>query len=189
MKKLMIGLLVGGLAVPVIVLAYFALGLAPAATSAPPMPFEKTLARMALHARIESEMPKQPPTATPTDAQLSDGVDVYRHNCAVCHGVPAGKKTAIAAGMYPPVPQLFEHGVDDDEPGETYWKVKNGIRLTGMPGYEKSLTDAQLWDVTYVLARKLDALPAPVQAALRDENPPPVASDTAGAHSPGDPRP
>ena len=28
-------------------------------------------------------------------------------------------------------------GVSDDPPGETYWKVFNGIRLTGMPSYKR----------------------------------------------------
>jgi hypothetical protein len=37
-------------------------------------------------------------------------------------------------GMYPQPPELFKgKGVTDDPAGETYWKVANGIRLTGMP--------------------------------------------------------
>jgi len=34
-------------------------------------------------------------------------------------------------------------GVSDDPPGETYWKVANGIRLTGMPAFKDTLTDTR----------------------------------------------
>lgn len=40
----------------------------------------------------------------------------------------------------------------DDEPGETYWKVANGIRLTGMPGFKQSLSETQMWQVSLLLA-------------------------------------
>ena len=39
-------------------------------------------------------------------------------------------------------------GVSDDEPGETYWKVANGIRLSGMPAYTHILTETQMWQVS-----------------------------------------
>ncbi|HKI68900.1 MAG TPA: hypothetical protein VKA67_04880, partial [Verrucomicrobiae bacterium] len=57
--RLVVGLIAGViLTVLVMVIgaySYFAGGFAPVATSAAPMPFEKTLARMALHARIKKE--------------------------------------------------------------------------------------------------------------------------------------
>jgi hypothetical protein len=52
--------------------------------------------------------------------------------------------------------------------GETYWKVKNGIRLTGMPGYGASLSDSELWQVSLLLLHA-DKLPDSVQAALRHD--------------------
>jgi mono/diheme cytochrome c family protein len=56
--------------------------------------------------------------------------------------------------------------VTDDRIGETYWKAKNGIRLTGMPGYGDTLTDSQLWQVSLLLLHAHE-LPASVQLALR----------------------
>jgi thiosulfate dehydrogenase len=55
--------------------------------------------------------------------------------------------------------------VTDDAPGETYWKVANGIRLTGMPGFTNTLKSDQLWQVTLLLAHA-DSLPASVTNAL-----------------------
>jgi mono/diheme cytochrome c family protein len=68
--------------------------------------------------------------------------------------------------MFPKPPQFLQgHGVTDDPVGETYWKAKNGIRLTGMPGYGSSLSDQQLWQVSLLLAHA-DKLPASIQTAL-----------------------
>jgi mono/diheme cytochrome c family protein len=55
--------------------------------------------------------------------------------------------------------------VTDDEPGETYWKVANGIRLTGMPSYDKHLSTDQMWQVSLLLANA-DKLPGSVMAIL-----------------------
>ena len=73
--------------------------------------------------------------------------------------------------MFPHAPQLFTHGgVTDDPAGETYWKVDNGIRLSGMPSFRAALTDDQMWQVTALLNRA-DKLPPEALAAL---NPVPV---------------
>jgi len=163
-----IGLILGIALVPVGVYFYFAQGYAPVATSAPPMPFEKMLAHKALDARIQREMPKTIPIE-PTETNLLAGVTIYKEECAVCHGLPGAKKTDIAAGMFPRPPQLFHgKGVTDDEPGETYWKAANGIRLTGMPGFRSTLKEDQLWQVSLLLAHA-EALPDSVKNALTNQ--------------------
>jgi mono/diheme cytochrome c family protein len=53
---------------------------------------------------------------------------------------------------------LHGKGVTDDPAGETYWKVANGIRLTGMPGFSGSLTEEQMWQVAELMANA-DKLP------------------------------
>jgi thiosulfate dehydrogenase len=55
--------------------------------------------------------------------------------------------------------------VTDDPPGETYWKVAGGIRMTGMPGFDKSLSTTQMWQVSLLLANA-DKLPQPVKDSL-----------------------
>jgi mono/diheme cytochrome c family protein len=162
------GLVVGLLMAPAGAYVYFAAGFAPVATAAAPMPFEKMLARTALHARMSKEIPKTV-TLEPSEANLLAGAEIYKEQCAVCHGLPGAAKTAIAAGMFPKPPQLFKgKGVTDDDPGETYWKVANGIRLTGMPGYRDSLKDDQLWQVSLFLARA-DKLPDAARKVVTPE--------------------
>jgi mono/diheme cytochrome c family protein len=161
MSKFLIGLVVGLIAVPACVFLYFATGSAPVATSAAPMPLEKLMAGMALHARMDKEMPKSVPIAADEGA-FTAGAQVYKDHCAVCHGLPGQAQTAIAKGMYPKPPKLLEGtGVSDDPANETYWKVSGGIRLTGMPGFEKTLSTTQMWQVSVLLANS-DKLPKAV---------------------------
>jgi thiosulfate dehydrogenase len=55
--------------------------------------------------------------------------------------------------MFPKPPQLFRgHGVTNDTVGETYWRIENGIRLTGMPAFRQSLSENQIWQIALLLA-------------------------------------
>ncbi len=176
MKGFLAGLLIGVLLVPVVGYLYFRSGSAPVATSAPPMPMESTLARTALHATLAKEAPKTVPI-TVDDTALAAGARVYRANCAMCHGLPGQAAPTVAKGMFPPAPQLFQPDemVTDDPAGVTFWKAKNGIRLTGMPGFHASLSNEQLWEVSVLLAGA-DKLPSAVHQILAspapDWNPP-----------------
>ena len=165
MRSFLIGFIAALVLVAAGAFAYFHFGFAPVATAAPPMPFERTLAHMALDAKIAKAGVAQSPIPV-SEANLLAGAQVYREQCAVCHGLAGQPETAIAKGMFPRPPQLFEgHGVTDDPAGETYWKAANGIRLTGMPGFMGALTDTQIWQVSLMLANA-DKLPASVKAAV-----------------------
>ncbi len=163
--KFIAGLLLGLLVVPFGAYLYFTGGSAPVATTDSDIPFENFFARKALNARIAKDMPKNVPIQA-NEASYLAGTGLYQQHCAVCHGLPMAPKSAIATGMYPRPPQLFQgKGVTDDEPGASYWKIFNGIRLTGMPGFSKSLSETQMWQVALLLANA-DKLPSSAKAAL-----------------------
>ncbi len=144
---------------------FVASGMMPVATSSKPLPFEERLANMALEAKVEKEAPKSAPIEA-NEQNLLAGADVYRMNCSVCHAMPGQQQSDIGKGEFPHPPQLFKgKGVTDDPPGETYWKVKNGIRLTGMPSFQSGLSETQMWQVSLLLANA-DKLPPSVQHAL-----------------------
>ena len=148
-------------------LGYVALGLAPVATASAPLPFEKLITRIALNARVNKEAPKSSPVPA-SDEVYTAGAHIYRNNCAVCHGLPGRDQTAIAKGEFPKPPELFKgKGVTDDLAGVTYWKVANGIRLTGMPGFNGSLSSEQMWQVSLLLANA-DKLPATARRILQE---------------------
>ncbi len=168
--KFIIGVIVGILIIPVAVYLYFRFGYAPVATAASPIPFETKLAKMGLNAKIEKEAPKSAPFQ-PTDADMQNGAHLYRDHCAMCHGGVDTPKTATAKGMFPQPPQLLHgKGVTDDPAGETYWKVANGIRLTGMPAYRDSLSEKEMWQISLLLAGA-DKLPDDVNSILKEPLP------------------
>ena len=163
--KFIVGLLLGLILVPFWAYLYCTSGSAPVATTDSDIPFEHFLAKRALHARIAKDMPKNVPIQ-PNEANYMAGAELYKQHCAVCHGLPLTPKTAIASGMYPKPPLLLEgKGVTDDEPGESYWKIFNGVRLSGMPGFSKLLSETQMWQMAILLANA-DKLPPSAKAAL-----------------------
>ena len=164
-KGLILGVLLGLLLVAGGVYFYFSSGRAPVATSAAPMPMERAFARIGLHAYL-NKLPHPEPQVPADEANLISGAKVYKEQCAVCHGLPNEPKGAIQSGMFPVPPQLFKGtGVTDDDAWESYWKVENGIRMTGMPGFKGQLTESQIWQVT-VLVKNADKISDAVKKEL-----------------------
>src|SRR5471032_1110035 len=170
MKKFIFGFASAIALIALLGFGYVGLGLAPVATASAPLPFEKLITGIALDARVNKEAPKSSPIPA-SDEAYAAGAHIYRNNCAVCHGLPGRDQTAIAKGEFPKPPDLFKgKGVTDDPAGETYWKVANGIRLTGMPGFSGSLSPEQMWQVSLLLSNA-DKLPATVRTVLQEPLP------------------
>ena len=84
----------------------------------------------------------------------------------MCHGAFQQPKPAVAKSMFPPPPQLLgDEKMTGDPEGELYWKITNGIRMTGMPAFEKILDENRRWQVTLLL-KHADALSPAVQKQL-----------------------
>ena len=181
MGRVLLGILLGIVLVPVLVLGWLRFGNVPVAVADPPLPQERLLTHVPLNARIHSEMVITPPIQA-DEVNLVAGAEIYRDQCAACHGLH-GKPSRFGAHMFPSTPPLWEKhrrnavvGVSDDPPGETYWKVANGIRLTGMPAYKSVLTETQMWQVSLLLANADKPLPQAVVEILRGEPIAPVAT-------------
>jgi thiosulfate dehydrogenase len=139
------------------------LGLVPANADAKPSSLERWAARTSLHATIARAVTDERDPLPQTTQNIGAGITLYGANCIVCHGASDGKASNVASGLYQPAPQLGSHGVEDDPEAETHWKIAHGIRLTGMPSFDRTLTDAQVWQLTQFLAH-MDKL-APAQKA------------------------
>jgi thiosulfate dehydrogenase len=146
--KFVLGAVFGVFAVAVGVLLYLKFGMLPVAVADKAFAGEATIVHVPLDARIQRDAPKSAPIAA-DDAAFIAGAHIYREQCAFCHGLKE-HDSSVGANMYPSAPQLWKShrggvvGVSDDPPGETYWKVANGIRLTAMPAYGKILSDTQM---------------------------------------------
>ena len=160
----LISFLAGLLLLPLAVYLYLAFGHPPVATSDKPFPLEAKIVGIPLQARIAREMPAASPIPA-SDENLNAGASLYEDKCESCHGT-ADEPSAVGRSLFPTAPQFWvthkngEMDVADDSVGETYWKIKNGIRLSGMPAYGKSLSEKQLWQVSLLLSMADKPLPA-----------------------------
>jgi thiosulfate dehydrogenase len=172
MLRILFGFVVGIVCIPALAFFWYRQTVIPVAVTDQPLPFERDLTSTVLRERIDKELIQRPPLQ-PDEYTLVAGARIYGQKCAVCHGLH-GKPSAIGNDMYPPAPQLWEKhrdsgavGVSDDLPGETYWKIANGIRLTGMPEFKTELTDTEIWQLSLVLANADKPLPPDALAILR----------------------
>src|ERR1035438_7710313 len=159
MVRIFFGIILGVLLVPLAGLVWLYYGKVPVAVADPPLPDEGQITSIALHARIDREMTAHPPI-DPNEQTFIAGAHVYSEKCAVCHGYH-GKPAPIGENMFPSAPPLWEKhpsgsvvGVSDDPPGETYWKVANGIRLSGMPDFKTQLTNTEIWQGSVLPANR-----------------------------------
>jgi len=152
-------------------------GLIPANADVKPGRLETWIASTSLDATLDREAPKGENPVALTDQNLLDGVHLFAENCAVCHGSAKGaaSPSPIAKGLYQKPPQLATEGVEDDPEGESFWKIKHGIRLTGMPSFGYSLSDRQIWTLALFL-KHMDKLPPTVQQAWQQVQNWPVTS-------------
>ena len=148
---------------------YLRYGRPPVSVTDLAFPYEAQIVHIPLNARIDRELASAPFGTSPEN--LISGAQIYIEQCASRHGTP-GQNSALAKNMYPSVPQLWDRhqngvvGVSDDEPGKSYWKITNGIRLTGMPAFNHILTSNERWQVSLLLQRANQPLPSPVSAIL-----------------------
>ncbi len=145
---------------------FIALGLMPANADGKPPAIEKWAARKSLHVTLNREMPKGEPPIPADEENLLAGVRLYKANCLMCHGASDGEASNVAAGLYQKPPQFGFHDVTDDPEGRTFWVIKHGLRMTGMPAYSPSLQDTEVWQIALFL-KHMDKLPKKVDKAWR----------------------
>jgi len=81
----------------------------------------------------------------PAPGALTEARKFYSDNCAVCHANDGTGKTNTAKGLSPEVPDLRAAHVQKLTDGEMFYIIKNGVRFTGMPGWD--LSDGRPWEL------------------------------------------
>ena len=180
MGRVLLGILLGCIIFPAALLFYYQYGFPPLAVGDKPFYGEVPLIQAPLRYRVPREAPKFSPIA-PTEENLVAGAHIYVDQCAVCHGL-RGKQASIGTRMYPMAPPLWEThagddvvGVSNDPTGETWWKVSNGLRLSGMPAFQGVLSDNEIWQVSLLLSNANKPLPPAALELLHE----PVAQPAA----------
>jgi len=143
-------------------------GIIPANADANPGWLETWAAETSLDATLHREAQGTNPVSM-TDDNLIAAIKLYGQHCAICHGTSKGDASAspVAKGLYPRPPQLATDGVEDDPEGFSFWKIKHGIRWTGMPSWKEALTDQQIWTLALFL-KHMDKLPPAAEQAWQN---------------------
>jgi mono/diheme cytochrome c family protein len=178
MRKFIFGIIAGLLVLALGGLTAATLGLLPTTADATPPPLERRVATGALDASMERHAARASSPIPPTDENLIDGMKVYTMNCSMCHGTLDNQPSPLEKSFYPPVPQLILDPLDDPE-WHIYYAVRTGVRYTGMPAWNKALSDQDIWKVTAFLAR-IQTLPPGAQDYWKKSfgvGPPPAGSE------------
>jgi mono/diheme cytochrome c family protein len=161
LRKFILGVIVTLLVLILGGLGIATLGFLPTAANVEPPHIESHIAMSAVDASMERHAPHVTNPLPPTDQNLEDGMKLYTMNCATCHGGLDRKPSTLAGSFYPPVPNLISDPPDDPE-WHTFYTIRTGIRYTGMPAWDKALSEQDMWKITMLLSH-LDKLPPAVQ--------------------------
>lgn len=91
-----------------------------------------------------------PPLGAPE--QVAHGLALYRSHCVQCHGAPGVAPEPFALGLTPLPAPLVQTG-REWTPGEIFWVVKYGIKMTGMPAWEFRMNDEDVWSLVAFVQR------------------------------------
>jgi len=161
MRNFVLGIIVFVLIIIIGGAGFALLGFMPTNANTAPPQMERHIAMSAVDASVERHAARVNNPVPPTPDNLIEGLKIYTMNCAVCHGGLDRQPAALAKNFYPPVPSLIVRPIDDPE-WHVFYVIRTGIRYTGMPSWEKVLSEPDMWKVTAFLTR-VEKLPPAVQ--------------------------
>jgi mono/diheme cytochrome c family protein len=161
MGKFFLGVIVTLAVLILIILGIATLGLFPTPANVEPSGLERRLAMGAVDASMDRHAPRVNNPLMPTDQNIIDGMKLYTMNCALCHGSLDRKPSTLASSFYPPPPNLVSDPPDDPE-WHIFYTIRTGVRYTGMPSWDKTLTEPDMWKITMFLSH-MDKLPPAAQ--------------------------
>lgn len=130
-----------------------------------PGSLEENLAMPALDASVDRRAPSMKNPVQPTEENLLAGMRIYQSNCSGCHGDIVHHHLAFGDSFYPRAPQFMEDAPDMPE-NQNYYIIEHGIRLSGMPAWNSTMKESEVWQVTSFLSN-INKLPQPVLAAWK----------------------
>jgi mono/diheme cytochrome c family protein len=140
-----------------------------------PSALETRQAMAFLDASTARHAPDRENPVEPTEANLSDGMKLYRSHCAMCHGAPDHPEKKFGHPFYPPAPP-FVKDPKNRQDSEQIYIILHGVRWTGMPAWENTLDERTIWTVVTFLDH-MNKLPPSVEEEWKK---PPSVESPAG---------
>jgi predicted CXXCH cytochrome family protein len=106
-------------------------------TADEPSYLERVAARAARNFAIPRKARLEANPWKPTPDVLKEARESFVDRCAVCHGPDGSGQTGVGRNLYPKVPDLRLKQTQGLTDGEIRYIIRNGVRLTGMPGWAK----------------------------------------------------
>src|SRR5216683_7374177 len=104
-------------------------------TADEPSYLEKVVARAARNFAIPRSARRETNPWNATPELLHDARESFLDRCATCHGQDGSGETRVGRGLYPKVPDLRLPPTQSLTDGEIRYIIRNGVRMTGMPGW------------------------------------------------------
>ena len=114
-----------------------------------------------------------------TDADLRHGAREFAEYCVHCHGAPGVKPHEWTTGMRPNPPPL-SRAAREWSVEETFWIVKHGIKMSGMPAFGDTESEKTMWHIAGFVNR-LPQMSAAEYARLQAQ----LASEEGGGSKEG----
>jgi mono/diheme cytochrome c family protein len=96
-------------------------------------------------------------------ALIALGAEHYAGMCTGCHLAPGMGDNEMRQGLYPKPPNLTERR--DRSPAESFWIVKHGLKMSGMPAWGVTHDDKAVWGLV-AFVQHLPTMDAAAYAAL-----------------------
>jgi mono/diheme cytochrome c family protein len=127
----------------------------------------KWMIRTTKHKSINKRLKNIQVPALNDTAMIVQGFVHYNEMCVSCHGAPGINPGEMAKGLYPKPPMFYKSNNMPD-PDESFWIIKNGIKMTSMPAYGPTHTDQKIWAMTDFLLNKMNKMsPEEYQAWIK----------------------
>ncbi|HXN71720.1 MAG TPA: c-type cytochrome [Candidatus Acidoferrales bacterium] len=125
---------------------------------------ERKMAMEAVDASTDRHAPDLKNPVAANDENLVAGAKLYVNHCAGCHGLPSNPDSQFGRSFYPTVPAFFKDSPDMPD-NQNFYIIQHGIRWTGMPGWNKTLNDTQMWQLVTFLGN-IEKLPPAAKKEL-----------------------
>ena len=105
-------------------------------------------------ASVRRHATEKPPMSLEDPAVVQAGARAFSvHGCFNCHGAPGVSWAKFSEGLRPDPPDLKDI-VNEREPEQLFWVVKNGINMTGMPSFGAiEVPDKDIWSIVAFLKK------------------------------------
>ena len=125
-------------------------------------------------ASIKRHAVDQPPVSMEDPTTIQTGARAFAwRGCASCHGGPGVIWAKFSEGLRPAPPDLKDV-VKDLTPARLFWVIRNGINMTGMPGFNLAeATDLEIWTIAAFVKKLPTVSEADYRVWTADAAPPP----------------